>query len=136
MLNLYCYIAYILFFPGDTQLCDGKSDGDVRFCQDGSATGKTIFITSGAPILANASCVCDVSANVQSNTISASYMLFQKHNNCGIKVVISNFDHEFSCNKTEANIPSKVTQLYFHKTETDVADQIGSGMCLRISISM
>ena len=133
-------------FPGGTQLCDPK--GDVRFCWDGNATGKTIYITSGAPKWANASCVCDIKANVQSNTISVSYMLLQKHKNCGIKVVISNFDQEFSCNETEVNLPSNVTHLYFYKTatqaadqistgsETHIADQISSGMCLRIRIGM
>ena len=119
-------------FVGIAQFCNPLTQKDantVKFCQDRSTSGSTIFIISGAQRHEQVhSCTCELSISEEIKNITLAYNAGNTEDNCGVEIDIDDKTGGFSCISGDLVVQT-IKSVEFSRTTTEETN-----LCLEISL--
>ena len=125
---------YKIHFSGVSHLCYSIKQNEentvtVTFCQDGSGSGKTIFLVSGAQKYETVhSCICTFGISDAVRNISLSYNAGNAIGNCGVKITIVDESNELTCTSTDLAVQTLKTVEFSRSSIKE------THFCLEISL--
>ena len=119
-------------FAGATQFCNPLTQNEtntVAFCKDGSATGRTLYIISGAPKYTSVhSCSCKLDISDDVGRIYLSYTAGKEDENCEVEINIDDRAAAFTCALEDKEV-NAINTIEFSRSTTSETN-----LCLEIKL--